>query len=125
MKTLNLIVSRFIIFFLGASLAFDYGYEFFIGSSLEFCDCTDFKHIYLANEIIQFLFITFMALVTYRLKLCLSNKLAVIGLYINNIVNLLILTIGIPYELYVDLLNQISVTAIFIISILYLLKKKT
>lgn len=124
MKALNLIISRFIIFLLGSVVAFNFTYNYFFGSTIEYCDCTDFKDILLISEIVQTIFITFMALVVYRLRLCLSNKLAIAGLYLLNITNIVALTTNIHYDFYSPIYTQIAVSGIFIISILYLLKRK-
>lgn len=127
-KAFKNIRSRYIIFFFGLIVGINYYLAYWFYPALNSNKCFEcfakLKPVFLLVEITDFLFITFMALIVYGSRLCVSNVLSVGGLYALSITNILGMLTPIKYDFYHSIVLQIGLTAVLIISVLYLLKRK-
>jgi len=123
MKRLELKMLKYIPIILFASVfIFDMVTIYFI--DFKPCSCvTQYNFQFMFNELCWLGFISFMYFTAKRSRLCYYNKLSIVGLLILTLLNIIAISTPFNFSIYSSVITQISISAILMSSIYFLIKK--
>ena len=97
----------------------------FVFTYLDLNDSNYIKIYYTANEVLGAPLITnlFLLGACYRYKLCMYNKVSVLGLLLLNVINLLAILTNLGELEYYSIVAQVSIVPVAVLALILLIKK--